>query len=186
MRSPESKASSHPPQIAGFTLPEALVALLLAAVAGGTLCDALVGVLKRGYITINVTRASDESERFAADIVQQGKAATRWAIYAGRADYLRDPVGAVAVQGNVLVFEDQLGNGSSVTQMFEYDPASRTLVRYENSLNQLRSQLDNVVTTASRTAIFGQDLGLVQARWSVQNKYEQLDFEAYANPLRMR
>jgi prepilin-type N-terminal cleavage/methylation domain-containing protein len=186
MRFIESRARSHPLQAAGFTLPEALVALVLVAIAGGTLSDTLVGVLKRGYITIDVTRASDESERFAAALVQQGKAATRWAIYADRADYLRDPVGAVAVQGNVLVFEDQLGNGATITEMFEYDPANRTLVRYENNLNQLRSQLDKVVTSVGRPTIFEQDLGLVQAHWSVQSKYEQLDFEAYANPLRMR
>ena len=50
----------------GFTLLEALVGLLLAAVASGTIADTIVGTLKRSYITIDVTRASDESERFAA------------------------------------------------------------------------------------------------------------------------
>ncbi|HEY1476654.1 MAG TPA: prepilin-type N-terminal cleavage/methylation domain-containing protein, partial [Chthoniobacterales bacterium] len=60
----------------GFTLLEALVGLLLAAVASGTIADTIVGILKRSYITIEVTRASDDSERFAAAFTQAGKSAT--------------------------------------------------------------------------------------------------------------
>jgi type II secretory pathway pseudopilin PulG len=170
----------------GFTLLEALVGLLLAAVASGTIADAIVGILKRSYITIEVTRASDESERFAAAFSETGKAATSWAVYSDRAAYFADPAGNVSVQGNVLVFQEQLPTGTTIIEMFEYDPVAQTLARYENGLNQQRALLNKVVTSAGRTAVFGQDLGLVQAHWTVQSQYELMDFEAYGNPLRMR
>ena len=170
----------------GFTLLEALVGLLLAAVASGTIADTIAGILKRSFITIEVTRASDESERFAAAFTQAGKSATSWAVYPDRAAYLADPVGNVSVQGNVLVFQDQLLAGTLIIEMFEYDPVTETLARYENSLNQQRALLNRVVPSTGRRAIFGQDLGLVQAHWTVQSKYESTDFEAYGNPLRMR
>jgi type II secretory pathway pseudopilin PulG len=170
----------------GFTLLEALVGLLLAAVASGTIADTIVGILKRSYITIEVTRASDESERFAAAFTQVGKSANSWAVYPDRAAFLGNPVGNVSVQGNVLVFQDQLPTGALIIEMFEYDPVTKTLARYESSLNQQRALLNKVVTSAGRATIFGQDLGLVQAHWTVQSKYESMDFEAYGNPLRMR
>ena len=184
MRSPGSK-----PRInveGGFTLIEALVALLLSAVTTGVITDSLTGVLKRSYITLEVTRASDESERFASSVTQAGKCATSWAIYAERAAYLADPVANVAVKGNVLVFQDQLPDATLVTEIFEYDPVAQTLARYENSLGQQRSLLNKVVFTTGNQTVFAQDLGLVQAHWTVQSTYELLDFEAYATPLRMR
>ena len=49
-------AGSRRRSSAGFTLIESLVGLLLAAVAMGTIADTLTGVLKRSYITIEVTR----------------------------------------------------------------------------------------------------------------------------------
>ena len=170
----------------GFTLLEALAALLLVAMAAGAIADTIVGILKRSYITIEVTRVSDESERFAAAFTQAGKSATSWAVYSDRATYLADPMGNVSVQGNVLVFQDQLPTGTTIIEMFEYDPVAQTLSRYESTLNQPRSLLNKVVPTKDRTAVFGQDLGLVQAHWTVQSQYESMDFEAYGNPLRMR
>lgn len=170
----------------GFTLVEALVALLLSAVATEVITDTLTGVLKRSYITIQVTRASDESERFASSFTQAGKSATGWAIYADRAAYLADPVGNVAVNGNVLVFQDQLRDATLVTELFEYDPVAQTLARYENSLDQRRALLKKAVYSTGRTTAFAQDFGLVQAHWTVQSTYELLDFEAYGKPLRMR
>ena len=86
----------------------------------------------------------------------------------------------------MLVFEDQLPDATIITEIFEYDPVAQTLARYENSLGQQRSLLNKVVYSAGRTTAFGQDLGLVQAHWTVQSPYELLDFEAYGNPLRMR
>lgn len=170
----------------GFTLLEALVGLLLAAVASGTIVETIAGILKRSFIMIEVTRASDESERFAAAFTQAGKSATSWAVYSDRAAYLADPVGNVSVQGNVLVFQDQLLAGTLIIEMFEYDPVTEKLARYESSLNQQRALLNRVVPSTGRRAIFGQDLGLVQAHWTVQSKYESMDFEAYGDPLRMR
>jgi hypothetical protein len=170
----------------GFMLSEALVGLLLAAVAAGTIADTIVGILKRSYITIEVTRASDESERFAAAFTQIGKSATSWAVYSDRAAYLANPLENASVQGNVIVFQDQLPAGSTIIEMFEYDPVAQTLARYENGLSQQRALLHKVVASAGRTALFGQDLGLVQAHWTVQSQYELMDFEAYGNPLRMR
>ena len=170
----------------GFTLIEALVGLLLAAVATGVVTDTLTGVLKRNYIMIEVTRASDESERFASAFTQGGKAAISWAMYADRAAYLADPPGNVALPGNILVFQDQLPDGATIIEMFEYDPVAQTLSRYENTLSQQRSLLNKVVPSTGRTTVFGQNLGLVQAHWTVQSQYELMDFEAYGNPLRMR
>jgi type II secretory pathway pseudopilin PulG len=184
MRLPDSKRRIRGQ--GGFTLIEALVALLLAAVATGVITDTLTGVLKRSYITIEVTRASDESERFALSLTQAGKSAIRWAIYADQAAYQSDPIGNVTIKGNVLAFQDQLSDARLVTQLFVYDPAAQTLGRYENSLAQQRSLLHNVVYSAGSTTAFGQDLGLVQAHWAVQSTYERLDFEAYGSPLRMR
>jgi type II secretory pathway pseudopilin PulG len=170
----------------GFTLIEALVGLLLAAVATGVITDTLTGLLKRSYITIEVTRISEESERFASSFTQAGKSATGWAIYADRAAYLADPVGNVAVRGNLLVFQDQLPDATFVNELFEYDPVAQTLTRYENNLGQQRSLLNKVVFSTGNSSAFAQDLGLVQAHWTVQSPYELLDFEAYGNPLRMR
>ena len=170
----------------GFTLLEALAGLLLVAVAAGAIADTIVGILKRSYVTIEVTRVSDESERFAAAFTQAGKSATSWAVYSDRAAYLADPVGNVSVQGNALVFQDQLPTGTKIIEMFEYDPVAQTLSRYESTLSQPRSLLNKVVPTKDRTTVFGQDLGLVQAHWTVQSPYELMDFEAYGNPLRMR
>jgi type II secretory pathway pseudopilin PulG len=170
----------------GFTLIEALVGLLLAAVATGVITDTLTGVLKRSYITIEVTRIADESERFASSFTQAGKSATGWAIYADRAAYLADPVGNVAVKGNILVFQDQMPDARFVNELFEYDPVAQTLARYENNLGQQRSILNKIVFSTGKSTAFAQDLGLVQAHWTVQSPYELLDFEAYGNPLRMR
>ncbi|MBV8142687.1 MAG: hypothetical protein JO279_00365 [Verrucomicrobia bacterium] len=170
----------------GFTLLEALVGLLLAAVATATIADTLTGILKRSYITMEVIRASDESERFASSFTQAGKAAIHWAVYPDRATYLADPSGNITAAGNMLVFEDQLPDGTLLTELFEFDPLAHTLARFQNSLSQERSLLNNIVYSAGRTSAFGQDLGLVQAHWTVQNNYELMDFEAYGNPLRMR
>ena len=170
----------------GFTLVEALVALLLSAVATGVITDTLTGVLKRSYVTIEVTRASDESERFASSFTQEGKSATSWAIYADRAAYLADPTANVAINGNLMVFQDQLPDATLVIEIFEYNPAAQTLARYENSLGQQRSLLNKVMFTTGNPTVFAQDLGLLQAHWTVQSTYEQLDFEAYGTPLRMR
>jgi type II secretory pathway pseudopilin PulG len=184
MHSPGSKPRISVP--GGFTLIEALVALLLSAVATGVITDTLTGVLKRSYITVEETRASDESERFASSFTQAGKSATSWAIYADRTAYLSDPVANVAVNGNVLVFVDQLPDATLVAQIFVYDPVPQTLARYENSLDQQRSLLNKVVFTTGNPTVFAQDLGLVQAHWTVQSTYELLDCEAYGTPLRMR
>jgi type II secretory pathway pseudopilin PulG len=170
----------------GFTLVEALIGIVVTAVAVGAISDTLTGLLKRTYIALQVTQATDESERFAAAFTQAGKSATGWAVYADRASYLADPTGNIATAGNVLVFNDQLADGTEITEIFEYDPIAQTLSRYENSVNQQRSLLYDVVYSTGRTTVFGQDLGLVQAHWSVQNKYELLVFEAYGQPLRMR
>jgi hypothetical protein len=170
----------------GFTLIEALLALLLSAVGTGVISDMLTGILKRSYITVEVTRVSDESDRFASSFTQAGKSATSWAIYANRAAYLADPVANVAVNGNILVFADQLADATVVTEIFEYDPVAQTLARYENNLGQQRSLLNRVLLTTGSATLFAQDLGLVQAHWTVQSAYELLDYEAYGTPLRMR
>jgi type II secretory pathway component PulJ len=170
----------------GFTLVEALLALLLAAMGTGIISDTLTGILRRSYITIAVTRISDQSERFAAAFTQQGKTAVSWALYADRAAYLADPVANVAAAGNVLVFQDQLSDGTLINELFEYDPAAQTLTRYEGDFTQQRTLLNKVVLSTGFPTTFAQDLGLVQAHWSVQSPYEQLDFESYGSPLRMR
>ncbi|MBV9298422.1 MAG: hypothetical protein JO066_05545 [Verrucomicrobia bacterium] len=184
MRLVESKSRINAQS--GFTLPEALIGLLLAAVATGTITETLTGILKRSYIMIEVTRASDESERFASSFTQTGKAAIDWMVYPNRAAYLADPARNITTTGNLLVFEDQLPDGTLITELFEYDPLAQTLARYENSLSERRSLLNHVVYSIGHTTLFEQDLGLVQAHWNVQSTYERLDFEAYGNPLRMR
>lgn len=182
MRLVESKVRSD----SGFTIMEALVGLLLAAVAAGTIAETLTGILKRSYISIEVTRASDESERFASAFTQAGKTATGWAVYSDRVAYLADPAGNISIAGNVLVFEDQVRDKATVTEMFEYDPQAQTLARFENDLSQRQSLLEKVVYSVGHTTVFGQDLGLVQAHWTVRSTYESMEFEAYGQPLRMR
>jgi hypothetical protein len=169
----------------GFTLVEALLALLLAGVATGITTDALTGILRRSYVTIAVTRISDESERFAAAFTQQGKMAVGWALYPDRAAYLADPIGNIAAVGNVLVFQDQLPDGTLINELYEYDPATQALARYEGDFSQQRTLLNNVGFSAGYPTAFVQDLGLVQAHWTVQSPYELLDFESYGSPLRM-
>src|SRR6202049_802422 len=139
MRSPGLKRRV----MGGFTLVEALLALLLGGVATGIISDTLTGILRRSYITIAVTRISDESERFAAAFTQQGKTAVSWALYADRATYLADPLANVATAGNVLVFQDQLPDGTLINELFEYDPATQILGRYEGDFTQQRTILHN-------------------------------------------
>jgi type II secretory pathway component PulJ len=182
MRSPGLKRRS----MGGFTLVEALLALVLAAVGTGIISDTLTGILRRSYITIAVTRISDQSERFAAAFTQQGKTAVNWALYADRAAYLADPAANVTAAGNVLVFQDQLSDGTLINELFEYDPAAQTLARYEGDFTQQRTLLNKVVLSTGFPTTFAQDLGLVQAHWSVQSPYEQLDFASYGSSLRMR
>jgi type II secretory pathway pseudopilin PulG len=184
MRSTGSKVSLA--SQGGFTLVEALIGIMLTAITIGAISDTLTGILKRTYIELQVTQTADESERFAAAFTQFGKAAIGWAVYADRASYLANPTGTVATAGNMLIFNDQLADGTMITEIFEYDPIAQTLSRYENSVKQQRSLLYDVVYSNGRTTVFGQDLGLVQAHWIVQSKYELLDFEAYGQPLRMR
>jgi type II secretory pathway pseudopilin PulG len=172
--------------VGGFTLVESLLALVLTAVGTGIISDTLTGILRRSYITISVTRISDESERLAAAFTQQGKTAVGWALYADRAAYLADPVANVAPAGNLLVFQDQLSDGTVINELFEYDPGAQTLGRYEGDFTQQRTLLNNVVFSAGFPTAFAQNFGLVQAHWSVQSPYEQLDFESYGSPLRMR
>jgi hypothetical protein len=149
------------------------------------MADTIVGIIKRSDITLEVTQASDESERFAAAFTQAGKTATSLAIYPDRAAYLADPIGNASVQGNVLVFQDQLPDGTILLEMFEYDPVQQTLARYQNTLNQELSLLSKVISAAGSTTVFEQDLALVQAHWSVQTAYELLDAEAYSTSPRM-
>jgi type II secretory pathway pseudopilin PulG len=182
MRSPGLKRRV----IGGFTLVEALLALLLGGVATGIISDTLTGILRRSYITIAVTRISDESERFAAAFTQQGKTAVAWALYPDRAAYLANPIANVAAAGNVLVFQDQLPDGTLINELYEYDPATQTLARYEGDFTQQRTLLNKVTFSAGYPTAFAQDLGLVQAHWTVQSPYELLDFESYGSPLRMR
>ncbi|MBV8224207.1 MAG: hypothetical protein JO232_03335 [Verrucomicrobia bacterium] len=184
MFSPESKIRRRAQ--GGFTLVESLAGILLAAVAAGTMADTIVGIMKRSYMTLEVAQASDESERFAAAFTQAGKAATSCAIYPDRAAYLADPIGNASVQGNVLVFQDQLPAGTQIIEMFEYDPAAQTLARYEHTLGQQISLLSKVIPSASYTTLFEQDLALIQAHWSVQTPYELIDAEAYSTSPRMR
>ena len=182
MRSPALKLRA----LGGFTLVEALLALLLAAVGTGIISDTLTGILRRSYLTIAVTRISDESERFAAAFTQQGKTAVSWALYADRATYQTDPLANVATAGNVLVFQDQLPYGTLINELFEYDQAAQTLARYEGDFTQQRTRLNKVVLTTGFPTAFAQDFGLVQAHWTIQSPYESLDFESYGTPLRMR
>src|ERR1700692_1122984 len=162
MRSPALKRRA----LGGFTLVEALLALLLAAVATGIISDTLTGILRRSYITIAVTRISDESERFAAAFTQQGKTAVSWALYADRATYQADPLANVATAGNVLVFQDQLPDGTLINELFEYDQAAQTLARYEGDFTQQRTLLNKVTFSAGYPTVFAQELGLVQAHWT--------------------
>jgi type II secretory pathway pseudopilin PulG len=180
-----SRGSKSRRGVQGFTLVEALAGMLLAAVAAGTMADTIVGILKRSYITLEVTQASDESERFAAAFTQAGKAATSCAVYPDQQAYLADPIGNVAAQGNVLVFQDQLPDGTIILEMFAYDPVRQTLARYQNTLSQQLALLSKVVPAAGSTTVFEQDLALVQAHWSVQTAYELLDAEAYSTSPRM-
>jgi type II secretory pathway pseudopilin PulG len=182
MRSPGLKRRV----IGGFTLVEALLALLLGGVATGIISDTLTGILRRSYITIAVTRISDESERFAAAFTQQGKTAVAWALYPDRAAYLANPIANVAAAGNVLVFQDQLPDGTLINELYEYDPATQTLARYEGDFTQQRTLLNKVTFSAGYPTAFAQDFGLAQAHWTVQSPYELLDFESYGSPLRMR
>jgi type II secretory pathway pseudopilin PulG len=170
----------------GFTLVESLLAMLVAAVATGIISDTLTGILRRTYITMAVTKISDESERFGAAFTQQGKTAVSWAFYADRASYLADPIANVATAGNVLVFQDQLADGTLINELFEYDPATQILARYEGDFTQQRTVINKVALSTGYATAFVQNFGLVQAHWSVQSPYELLDFESYGSSLRMQ
>jgi type II secretory pathway pseudopilin PulG len=170
----------------GFTVVESLLALALAAVATGIISDTLTGILRRSFITIAATRISDESERLAAAFTQQGKTALGWALYADRATYLADPAANAARAGNLLVFQDQLPDGTLINELFEYDSTGQTLARYEGDFTQQRTLLNKVVLSNGYPTTFAQELGLVQAHWTVQSPYESIDFESYGSPLRMQ
>jgi type II secretory pathway pseudopilin PulG len=168
----------------GFSLLEALVALLLLSVVLFTVSQTLTLVLVRSVNAMELAHEEDQGARFVSSITLATKTATAWGIYSNMDAYTSDPDTNLAPQGNVLVCDSATQLGTPILYVFVYDPVSQTLRRFENNINSDRMTLRSVLPTAG--PIFNQNLGLVQGHWKTSVRNQLLTFSAYGTPTRMR
>lgn len=157
---------------------------ILIAVALLSVSQTTVLILKRSLASMELAKAQDRAARFNASLTLAAKTAAAWGIYPDLASYNRDAQGNLAPEGNVLVCYSTNFTGNNILYLFVYDPASRTLKRFENDMNTARMNLDRV--TPVNSTLFNQKMGLVQGHFQMVVQSIQLTFSAYATPLRMR
>ena len=168
----------------GYTLLELIVAVSLLSVVLFTVSQTELLVLVRSLHAMELARAEDEGARFVSSITLATKTATAWGIYSDMGAYATGPEINLAPQGNVLVCDSATEAGPSILYVFLYDPAARTLKRFENNMNTERMTLNEVLPTAG--PLFNQNLGLVQGHWQIPVRNQLLTFSAFGTPLRMR
>jgi prepilin-type N-terminal cleavage/methylation domain-containing protein len=168
----------------GFTLLEVIVAVSLLSVVLFTVSQTMILVLFRSMQAMELAHAEDQGARFVSSITLAAKTANAWGIYSDLNAYTTGPEINLAPHGNVLVCDSATQAGASIVYVFVYNPASRTLERFENDVNTARMTLHDVLPTAG--SLFDQDLGLVQGHWQVPVRNQLLTFSAYGTPPRMR
>lgn len=172
----------------GFSLLEVLVALSVLAVALFAVGQSITLVLLRTTAAMETARQEDQGARFVASITLATKTATEWGIYSNQVAYNKGSNANLAAAGNILECKSATESGTGIDYLFVYDPAARTLKRYENGLNTDRMTLKNVSPVPAETdgQIFDQDQGLVQGHWQLSVRGRLLTFAAYGTPLHMR
>jgi prepilin-type N-terminal cleavage/methylation domain-containing protein len=168
----------------GFSLIEVIVATSLLSVVLFTVTQTLTLILGRALNAMELAREEDQGARFVSSITLATKTAAAWGIYPDMDTYVNGPEKNLAPQGNVLACNSSTQSGTTILYAFVYDPASKTLKRFENSMNTERMTLRDVVPMAG--PVFNQDLGLVQGHWQMPVRNQLLTFSAYGTPLRMR
>ena len=169
---------------AGFTLLEVLVVTVLVAVAFFSVSQTTVLILKRSLLAIELATAQDRASRFNASLTLAAKTAVTWGIYPDLASYYNDGQGNLTPEGNLLVCYSTNFTGNNILYLFLYDPATRTLKRFENNINTARMNLDGV--TPVNSTLFNQKMGLVQDHFHMVVQNTEFTFSTYATPLRMR
>jgi hypothetical protein len=168
----------------GFSILETFVVVLFLSVILFTVSQIMTLIMTRSINALELTSQEDRGARFVSSITLATKTATAWGIYPDMNAYTNGPQSNLAPQGNVLVCNSATQTGAQILYVFTYDPLSHTLKRYENHVNTERMTLKSVLPTA--TAVFSQDLGLVQGHWGIPVRNQLLTFSAYGVPLRMR
>jgi prepilin-type N-terminal cleavage/methylation domain-containing protein len=170
----------------GFSVLEILVAVLVLSIAFFAASRVILLVLSRLNYVMELVRQEDQGARFVSSIVLATKTATGWGIYSNMEAYLNSPQANLAPTGNVLVCNSATQSGTVVSYVFVYDPAAKTLKRFENNMSTERMSLSYVSPTQLNSQIFNQDLGLVQGHWQINVRGQLLRFAAYGTPLHMR
>ncbi|HEY2123161.1 MAG TPA: prepilin-type N-terminal cleavage/methylation domain-containing protein [Chthoniobacterales bacterium] len=183
VQNPKSKSRTE-----GFSLLEVLVALSVLAVVLFAVGQTITLVLLRTSGAMETARQEDQGARFVASITLATKTATEWGIYSNQVAYNKGSSANLAAAGNILECKSATESGTGIDYLFVYDPAARTLKRYENGLNTDRMTLKNVSSVPGETdgQIFNQDQGLVQGHWQLSVRGRLLTFAAYGTVLHMR
>jgi hypothetical protein len=168
----------------GFSLLEVMVVTLLVSVALFTVNQTLTLITVRSLNAMELARQEDQGARFVSSITLAAKTATAWGIYSDMNSYRSGPQTNLAPQGDVLICDSTTQSGVPILYIFVYDPASQTLKRFENNMNNERMALKAVSPTAA--GVFNQELGLVQGHWQMKVQNQLIAFSAYGTPPRMR
>jgi hypothetical protein len=172
----------------GITLLDVLVSLSVLAVVLFAAEQAMMLVLLRTTAAMTVARLEDQGARFVSSITLATKTATEWGIYSDMQACDNGLSTNLVPAGNVLQCKSATESGNGTEYLFVYDPAGRTLKRYENGLNTDRMTLTNVAPLPAEAdgQIFNEDQGLVQAHWQLSVGGQLLTFSAYGTPLHMQ
>jgi Tfp pilus assembly protein PilV len=154
----------------GFSLPEALTAIVLGALVFVVTATACVAFLKRAWAHDAVAQAESLGSRMSASITSAMKTSSA------------DPINNVSAQGNALVCQTNTASGQTIVVLFAFE--NGLLTRSENSVANTTNVISNVTPTSSY--VFNQDMGLVSGNFQIRTPVERLTFDAYGTSSRMR
>jgi Tfp pilus assembly protein FimT len=166
----------------GFSLPEALAAIVLGALVFAVAATACVSFLKRGWADDAVAQAESLGSRMSASITSAMKTSSAWSIYPDGQSYLADPINNVSSQGNALVCQTTTAAGQTIVVLFSYQ--NGRLTRSDLSASNTTISVSNCAPASGY--VFNQNSGLVSGSFEIQTPVERLTFNAYGTSLRMR
>jgi hypothetical protein len=166
----------------GFSLQEALTAIVLGALIFAVSATACVAFLKRAWTHDAVAQAESLGSRMSASITSAMKTSSAWSIYPDKQSYLADPINNVSAQGNALVCQTNTASGQTIVVLFAFE--NGLLTRSENSVANTTNAISNVTPTS--IYVFNQNMGLVSGSFQIRTPVERLTFDAYGTSPRMR
>jgi Tfp pilus assembly protein FimT len=166
----------------GFTLLEALAAIVLGAMILSASALSFVSLLKRAWTHDMIAQAESLGSRMSASITSAMKTSSAWSIYPDGQSYLADPVNNVSSQGNALVCQTTTASGQTIVVLFSYQ--NGRLTRSDLSASNTTISVSNCAPASGY--VFNQNSGLVSGSFEIQTPVERLTFNAYGTSLRMR